>query len=232
MGVIRMVIKPQPGAQEKFLASSADIVVYGGERNVKEIWKDIDGYEGKYQISNLGNVKSLNYHREKRAVIMTPKDIRGYKVIGLRKGGKKRFYSIHRLVAKAFIHTNDYSLQINHKNLNKADNSVDNLEWVLPHDNTIHAIEHGRFENSADKLRIANEHRKKRVLAMAQNSGEVVSFESIREAARVLNVGRKEISLCLRGLRGQTKGYKFCKSEVMPDANIKTSARCARAVSC
>lgn len=69
-----------------------------------EIWKDIQGYEGRYQISNYGRVKSLNYHRERREVILMLKKTRtGYLVIGLRDGVKKKFFSVHKLVAMAFI---------------------------------------------------------------------------------------------------------------------------------
>ena len=178
---------------------------------MNEVWADIQGYENKYQVSNLGNVRSLNYHRERKAKIMTAKLSRGYKVIGLRKDGVKKFFSVHRLVADAFIPSEDKTLQINHKNLNKEDNSVENLEWVSPKENTIHAIVNGRFKNSANKLRAANEKRKIPLIAINKFTGIIYEFCSIREAAKILNVGKKEIGLCLKGLCQQTKGFCFTK---------------------
>jgi len=69
-----------------------------------EIWKDIEGYERKYQISNLGRVKSLNYNREKRhKLLKTTSDKDGYPVIGLNKNCKKKMVKIHRLIAIHFI---------------------------------------------------------------------------------------------------------------------------------
>lgn len=92
-----------------------------------EIWKDIEGYEGEYMVSNLGNVKSLKYGRER---IMNAKIIGGrYKQVALSKDGYRKVFSIHRLVAKAFIpNPNNYEF-VNHKNWDREDNSVNNLEW-------------------------------------------------------------------------------------------------------
>lgn len=104
---------------------------------IEEIWKDIDGLEGCYQISNFGRVKSLarydystRYIKEK---IMKPsKDKDGYLIIGLqcaRKHKKQKTYRIHQMVAKAFI-PNPFNLpEINHKDEDKTNNHVDNLEW-------------------------------------------------------------------------------------------------------
>jgi len=110
---------------------------------IMEIWKDVKGYEGYYKVSNLGNVKSLNY---KRTGI--PKNLKlidtvyGYKSVSL--GRSKRFL-VHRLVAESFI-TNKFNKKIvNHKNFNKKDNRVENLEWCSQRENMLHAWEGGRF---------------------------------------------------------------------------------------
>ena len=104
-----------------------------------EIWKDIPEYEGLYQISTLGRVKSLGYigcnqtgksWSHNRELIMKPEIINdGYYRIGLSKNGKRRHYLVHRLVAKAFIPNPNNLYCINHKDENKANNSVSNLEW-------------------------------------------------------------------------------------------------------
>lgn len=93
-----------------------------------EIWKDIEGYEGLYEVSNLGKVRS--YHTGKVKELKQVKDKGGYLLVNLHKDGKIKRYLVHRLVAKAFL--GDWSMwfpQINHKNEIKTDNSVENLEW-------------------------------------------------------------------------------------------------------
>jgi hypothetical protein len=94
----------------------------------KELWKDIQGYHGDYQISNQGRVKSLLWSQTK---ILKPKVVKGgYFVIGIYKGGKQNYYSISRLVAQHFLPSWDENLQIDHINGVKTENHVDNLRMV------------------------------------------------------------------------------------------------------
>lgn len=172
-----------------------------------EIWKDIQGYEGKYQVSNRGNVLSLNYRRERRPKILKPKETRGYYQVGLRKNGRRTFIGIHQLVAKHFAPGYKYGLQVNHINLNKHDNRASNLEWVTPKENTLHAIANGRFFESKRKLKMANEQRKKKV--MAKKGGNAKAFSSIHEASRKLGIDRKQIMDSLNGKHPIAKGYSF-----------------------
>lgn len=120
--------------------------------NMKEIFKDIKGYEGLYQISNLGRVKSLErdiklrqYTKHVDAFIMR-QDLnkRGYLYIRLTKNGKQKAFRVHRLVAEAFIDNPNSLSQVNHIDFNRTNNNVNNLEWVTPQDNTNHSIEHLR----------------------------------------------------------------------------------------
>lgn len=106
-----------------------------------EEWKDIEGYEGIYQISNLGNVKSLKYHKEKR--IKSNKNRNGYLKIGLILNGKRKHISIHRLVAKAFIPNPNSLPEVNHIDGNKENNKVENLEWNNRKQNSLHAYKTG-----------------------------------------------------------------------------------------
>ena len=95
-----------------------------------EEWKDIKGYEGKYQISNKGRVKSLNYKRTgKEKILKLSSDINGYKKITLCKNSKQKTYLIHKLVAEAFLPNPDNLPVVNHKDENKLNNNVENLEW-------------------------------------------------------------------------------------------------------
>lgn len=113
-----------------------------------EVWKDIKGYEGLYQVSNLGNIKSLrkwNGARGKHIYepcerILTPTDNGyGYLIIGLKKNLARKNHYVHRLVAEAFIENPNNYPQINHKDFNRKNNNVDNLEWCTQKQNNQHS---------------------------------------------------------------------------------------------
>lgn len=103
---------------------------------MQEIWKDVKGYEGLYQVSNLGNVKSLDHIRRngtnkymQKGKILKPQKANGYCYVRLSKKGKTKQYLVHKLVANAFIKRNYKYKEINHINEIKSDNRADNLEW-------------------------------------------------------------------------------------------------------
>jgi hypothetical protein len=108
---------------------------------IEEVWKDIDGYEGLYQISNYGNVKTLSYQRTGIPKILSPRfDGGGYVRVALYKNGVAKTYSVHRLVAKHFIENPFNCEEVNHIDGNKTNNNVDNLEWVTSKENSSHAV--------------------------------------------------------------------------------------------
>lgn len=123
---------------------------------MQEVWKDIPGYEGIYQVSNMGRVLSVKFGPKSVAVPLrqTPKIMSasrsssGYFHVQLYKGGKSSTKLIHRLVAEAFIPNPDNLPQINHRDGNKANNRFDNLEWVTVSENQKHAIKLGLREPS------------------------------------------------------------------------------------
>lgn len=108
-----------------------------------EIWKDVVGFEGRYMVSNFGNVKSLRYrgHNEEK-IMRTVRHHSGYSIITLGKKPRKN-YSVHILVAEAFVDNPCKKPYINHIDGNKSNNRADNLEWVTAKENTQHAIRTG-----------------------------------------------------------------------------------------
>lgn len=113
-----------------------------------EIWKPIKGYEGLYEISNLGNVKSLVRSKcIKQDRIMKPTNhCTGYIIIGLTLNGKQTLFRLHRLVAEHFCHKKEGCNIVNHKNAIKTDNRASNLEWTTVSGNTLHSFSMGLQE--------------------------------------------------------------------------------------
>ena len=104
--------------------------------NNKEEWKDIKDYEGIYQVSNLGRVKSLKFDKEK--ILNTGKASSGYLMVCFSKNGKKKARTVHSVVAEAFLdhEPNGYKLVVNHINFDRLDNRVENLEVVTNRENS------------------------------------------------------------------------------------------------
>lgn len=116
-----------------------------------EIWKDIKGYEGLYQISNFGRIKSLpkkringtNFYIQKEKILKPQLKTKRYLGINLTKNKMHKNFLVHRLVAEAFI-DNPYDLpQVNHKDCNKLNNNINNLEWCTQEENLNHALRNG-----------------------------------------------------------------------------------------
>lgn len=157
---------------------------------MKEIWKDIEGYEGIYQVSNLGRVRSLNYRNKKSIHILKEyNDKRGYKLICLHFKGKKT-YQIHRLVAKAFIPNPNNLPQVNHIDGDKTNNNINNLEWCSIKDNIIHAYKTGLHKPNT---------RKRPVYCIEENK----YFESFREAGRYFQCDPSTIGRVCDGIMKQ-----------------------------
>lgn len=114
-----------------------------------EIWKDIKGYEGLYQVSNLGNVKSLNRNKIYKDTfikinerLLKPSTNKGgYKQVVLYKNDSKKTFKVHRLVALVFLDNSNQYLEVNHKNGIKHDNYVNNLEWCNHSQNVQHSFD-------------------------------------------------------------------------------------------
>jgi hypothetical protein len=115
----------------------------------KEIWKDIPNYENKYQVSSLGRVKSLKCGN----LLSDRLTDRGYNTAVLYLNGKPKTFKVHRLVAFAFIDNKENKPFINHKDGNKLNNRIDNLEWVTHSENIRHAYSMGLNSYDRNKTR-------------------------------------------------------------------------------
>ena len=113
---------------------------------MEEIWRDVKGYEGLYQISNVGRVKSLCGKKRTDNIMHIYDNSKGYKYITLRKNGCYKNHYVHRLVAEAFIPNPDNKKEINHLDFDKANNKISNLEWIDRRGNQLHYFD-GKFKN-------------------------------------------------------------------------------------
>jgi len=104
----------------------------------EEIWKDITWYEWLYQVSNFGKILSKKRKNTKWWILRPWSNPRGYEIASISKNGVARYYTVHRLVALAFIPNPEWKDQINHKDGNKKNNRVDNLEWCTLSENLKH----------------------------------------------------------------------------------------------
>lgn len=152
---------------------------------INEIWKDIPGYEGLYQVSDYGRVRSLWYGKIK---VLKPGNHRGYYVVKLCKNGKKKHHSIHRLVVETFIGPIPKRMVVNHKNENKLDNRLDNLEIVTPKENANWGT---GIERRTKKL-IGNTFGSKKIELIKQNTDTKLSFNSAIEASAFFGYNHKK----------------------------------------
>ena len=170
---------------------------------MEEIWKDIKGYEGRYMISNLGNVKSLKYFHHNKEALLVGGIKHGYRQVILVKDYKNKYKNVHRLVAEAFIPNPLKKPQINHIDGNKLNNNVDNLEWCTQKEDQIHA-----YKNGLQKpIPTENNPYSKRVNQYDMNYKFIRKYNAVREAARINELNPRDISKCCNGKRKQVGGY-------------------------
>ena len=168
-----------------------------------EEWKDIEGFEGKYQVSNFGRVKSLNYNRCGYSRLLVPKiNNYGYEWVELFANGKGVCRQVHRLVAMAFIpNPNEYPV-INHRDENIRNNRADNLEWCDQRYNTRYSL------NLHQKERSTRKH--KRPIAQIDKDGNIVKiWDYSRQVEKEGNMSQWSILQCCNGKRKTAYGYTW-----------------------
>ena len=167
-----------------------------------EIFKDIKDLEGKYQVSNLGNIMSLNYNGTGKSKLLKPgKTKNGYLLVSLYKNRKRKSYKVHRLVAEHFIPNPDNLPEINHKDENKENNSVDNLEYCTHEDNINHGTRNERIAKAN-----TNGKRSKKVLQFTLDGEFVKEWPSVNECGRN-GFNQGNIVSCCNGKLKQYKGF-------------------------
>ena len=169
-----------------------------------EIWKDIEGYENLYQVSNLGRVKALGNGGSKNSKFSSERilktcEIKGYLRVTLSKDGKQKQYSVHRLVAQAFLQNPDNLPQVNHKDEDKTNNRVDNLEWCSAKYNN----------NYGTRIQRITEKKSKQVLCV--ETGKI--YPSLRQAERELGISHNNISAACRGIQKTCGGFHWRYTE-------------------
>lgn len=188
-----------------------------------EIWKSITGYEGLYQVSNLGNVKSLErQHRSgfngngitkrKERLLKKVKDKDGYLCVSLSKESKVKTMKVHRLVALAFVPNPDNKNQVNHKDALKYNNIYSNLEWNTNKENINHAILKGLIKRNPniESNRLNGMKTAKRIKAFCCLSNKLVwECQSITSASIKYNIDKRSIQRNLKGENKKVKGLYF-----------------------
>ena len=178
---------------------------------MEEIWKDIPGYEGLYQASSLGNIRSLNWRGSNTVKNMyLKKSNTGYLTVQLGWKGKPKTFTVHRLVALTFLGNPCGFGEINHKDENKENNSVGNLEWCSHKYNTDYFYdrhpEHGKNKKETDKY---GKRLSLRILQCDAYGNVIREWPNSRTIFVQTGMSDWSISQCCRGRQKTAYGYKW-----------------------
>jgi hypothetical protein len=167
---------------------------------MEEIWKDIPGYEGLYQVSNTGKIKSFSKFSPPSGRILKTSVSRGYVWVRLfNKDKKYKNHTIHRLVANAFVPNPNNYKEVNHKDENKQNNNADNLEWCSRAYNMSYGT--ARFRQGLSGSRSVEQ--------LTMDNISIALYCSVSIASRINNVDSSSILKCCKGEREYVGGYKW-----------------------
>lgn len=185
---------------------------------MNEVWKDIMSYEGLYQVSSLGRVKSLprrskalpgriTKERLLKPVLNKPN---GYMQVGLFKETKLKMTYIHQLVAKHFISNEECKSTVNHIDGRKDNNTIDNLEWATHSEQNLHRFRVLDHKNSENVKKIFIKNNIKSVNQIDLITNEIVkTWESMKQIQETLGIHYMMISKCCRGIKKTARGFKW-----------------------
>lgn len=164
-----------------------------------ERWKDVTGYEGLYEVSTYGNVRNAKSKKQLRQC----RHRLGYLSVLLYKGAETKRINTHRLVATAFLENNGGNQYVNHKDENKANNHVNNLEWCSRQYNA----GYGTSSKRISEKRGHASRKRRRVVQMDRAGNIVCTWMSISEAARGTGTARNSIYECCNGIHKTANGF-------------------------
>ena len=176
---------------------------------MEEIWKDIEEYEGLYQVSNYGNIKAF-YYKGKRHQTLLRKSVGklGYEMVGLNKNGVHKTFTVHRLVAQAFIPNPDNKPCIDHINTNKTDNRVNNLKWCTQKENINNPITLETWGETHNKNKIGKNSRRHKVIHQYSKEGVFIKeWYGSLEIKRDLGLCDTVVRDCCRGKQKTAGGF-------------------------
>lgn len=178
---------------------------------MKEVWKDIKDYEGLYQVSNLGRVRSLDRYIETfiknqigrykctkfyKGYILKQQTYQGYKCVQIHTNGQYKWEKVHRLVAETFIPNSNNLPQVNHIDGNKENNKVDNLEWCTHSENIKHAYNNNLIN-----------HYKRKIKQYDLQGNFIKTWNSAKEIEKNLNIHNSQICRCCKNHKSTARGY-------------------------
>lgn len=206
---------------------------------MEEVWKDIFyvdirtseiiDFRNQYQISNLGNVRSLiDNHGKRQNKLLKQREKFGYLVVNLSKNGKHKDFKIHRLVAHMFIENNEHKKEVNHKDENKHNNNVANLEWCTAKEN----CNYGTRNERGGKNRKGNKNpRSQMVIGINIKTGQIIKYDYI-DLCKFDDFLPSKVSACCRKERKSHKGYKwyylkdYLNMAIPSEASSETTRTC------
>ena len=202
-----------------------------------EVWKDVEGYEGLYQVSNFGNIKSLAriVHSEKRSdykikekVLKQSDTTTGYKKVELHKDNEKRkSFKVHRLVAQAFIPNPENKREVNHIDGNKHNNNVNNLEWVTSSENKLHAFEMhlNPTKRDLDEEEIIRMYCEEKI-----SIHQIAKKFNVADCAIIRRLKANDIEI--KSISEQKLGFDIDKVDLKEELKNKSKSQLARELGC